>query len=224
MNPEFTTGIYRMDSALRGDKTLWSKNDGQSLPFRREAAAAWGDRLDRILLEEQPEEELLGCVAVYPDNFNRWSVDYGHWELLLSLFLIALWGEQLEDETRKDEWKNEFLDGAFHWTEISSFWKRWVLSFRLSEFIRLADEELDEKERVLRDVAESAKEYVLSCPVSCDEALTVLLEKMLRHGRLIVVVATTPDESLSVAASMFAAYRKLLNTNLTSLKGEWPEF
>ncbi len=223
----YSSGIYKLDTVINSN-LLWHKDNSPAIPFKYEYSQLFFNQIDRIALAEgETPKSLIGLCAVYIDAEKHY-LDYGHWELLMTLMLFSMLAEKVQDPDLKEKIVNVYLKkdnlSRINWKHIDSFYQNELLQLRLTDFVKKPDEELSAIEKVLREVAEAVWEYTNCISINNDEEIMTLINNLLAKAMFMVIIGGNSDESLSVAASMYGSFSKLIATDLENLPPEWNFF
>ncbi len=216
------TGVYSLKKCLAED-LIFFKDAAPAIPYKEEYFRKFFDLLDDILLSEKEVKRIIGFQVHYPLE-NKFILDYGHWELLLTQCLLALIAEKIQDSKQKEDMQKYFFCGSefrFNWMSINDFMKKRVCSFKVNEFLKLPDEELSEIEKHLRPVAESAWEYTNCIDLGSDEKCLQVVKNLLKNAYFMVVAAPDDEASLQTAASMYGSFIQLTDTRIENLEESW---
>ena len=216
------TGVYSLRKCLSED-LIFSKDAAPAIPYKEEYFRRFFDLLDDILLSEKTVKRIIGFQVHYPVG-DKFILDYGHWELLLTLCFLSLTAEKIQDGKTKEDMQKYFFCNARHrfdWLSINDFMQKWVCSFKINEFLKLPDDELSEIEKHLRPVAESAWEYTNCIDLGSDEKCLQIIKILLENAYFMVVAAPDDESSLQTAASMYGSFMQLTDTRIENLEEGW---
>ena len=80
---------------------------------------------------------------------------------------------------------------------------------------------MNELEKSLRPLAESAWEYTNCIDLSTDEKCADVIKTLLKNAYFMVVAAPDGNTSLQTAASMYGSYIQLMDTRIENLEEGW---
>lgn len=219
------TGVYSLRRCFCAELCFF-KDDASAIPYKDEYFRKFFDLFDDILLSEDSPSKIIGFQVHYPEK-DRFVLDYGHWELLLAAMFFSLVGARMRSEELRQKVRQMFFCEEyprFNWNSISGFWHDKIAGFKIDEFLKLPDNELDSVEKSIRPVAESAWEYINCIDISDDVKCVNVLNKIIDKAYFMVVAADDSDSSLQTAASMFGSYMKLTEIVIDELEEGWKIF
>ena len=222
MNHVSETGVYSLGRCLTKE-FIFFKDSSPAIPFKEEYFRKFFDNLDDILLDADQPKRFIGFQANYPCE-DKYSMDYGHWEILLIVMLFSLIGAKIQNENAREKIREYFFCGPhlrFDWEPVNDLWHKHIANFTLHDFLQLPDEKLSSVEKAVRPVAESAWEYTNCIDLSSDEKCINTVGKLLKNAYFMVVSAPDADTSLQTAASMYGSFIKLMDTKIETLEPGW---
>ena len=80
---------------------------------------------------------------------------------------------------------------------------------------------MNELEKSLRPLAESAWEYTNCIDLSTDEKCQNVINTLLENAYFMTVAAPDGDSSLQTAASMYGSFIQLMDTRIENLEEGW---
>ena len=222
MNYIHETGVYSLGKCLH-EKMTFFKENAPAIPYKEEYFKKFFDVLDDILLSANAPRRIIGFQVHYPIG-EKFSLDYGHWELLLIMCLFSLIAARVKNEEAKKQIKEYlFCNGKsrFDWQSINDFMLEQVGNFKLDEFLKRPDDKLSEIEKHLRPIAESAWEYTNCIDLGTDEKCLKVIDDLRNRAYFMVVAAPDDESSLQTAASMYGSFMQLMDTRLENLEEGW---
>ena len=216
------TGVYSLGKCFTED-LIFSKDTAPAIPYKENHFRKFFDAFDDILLSKEPTKRIIGFHVHYPVG-DKFILDYGHWEILLAAFFFSLTAARIKDSSIQQEIRKYLLYGnipRFDWQTIADFWQEVIAEFKVDDFLKLPDEELNELEKSLRPLAESAWEYTNCIDLSTDEKCADVIKTWLQNAYFMVVAAPDGDTSLQTAASMYGSYIQLMDTRIENLEEGW---